>query len=331
MTRTFHHQAAIRSRVPLLIGLTGPSGGGKSKSALRLADGMRSVDAGKVFLVDTESNRALHYADEHAFEHVAFAAPFGPLDYVAALEHCVANGASVVIVDSVSHEWDGLGGVLDLHDREVQRMSGGDERKALAVNMLGWARAKKEHGMFVRMLLQIPCHVILCFRAKPKMKIKRGKEPEERGFMAIGAEDLIYELAANCLLMPGAKGVPTWAPVEEGEKATVKLPGWAAAMFPAGQPLDEATGAKLARWAAGVVVRGVPELLASYATCGDPATFGSLEIERRGVWKTASAADKQSLKAAADDAQARLKAALPPDPPHDPATGEVSQPTGDAT
>jgi predicted ABC-type transport system involved in lysophospholipase L1 biosynthesis ATPase subunit len=91
--RTFGDKPAVREKTPLLVGLVGPSGTGKTFSALRLAAGVQRVSGGDVFVVDTEARRALHYADRFKFRHVQFDAPFGPLDYLAAIEHCVRKGA----------------------------------------------------------------------------------------------------------------------------------------------------------------------------------------------------------------------------------------------
>jgi len=312
--RKFSHTTAARARVPLLVGLTAPSSGGKTKSALRLADGMRSVDGGRVFLVDTEANRSLHYADEHTFEHVPFSAPFGPRDYVAAIDYCVAAGATVVIVDSVSHEWEGAGGVLDIHDRELDRIAGPDERARLKNTMRAWGPAKRDHGLFVRTLLQTPCHFILCFRAKSKLKIRPGKPPEERGFMAIGGEDLTFEMTINALLLPGAKGCPTWRSDEEGERLTIKRPGWAESMLVDGETLDEKTGAALATWAAGTKKRSILEILEELERCNDPATLGALKTETRIAWKSANPDQRRLLRESAEAAAERIAAAAEPPP-----------------
>jgi hypothetical protein len=283
--------------VPLLVGLTGPSGSGKTKSALRLADGMRGVDGGKTFVIDTESNRALHYADEHTYEHVPFTAPFAPADYLACFKYCVDAGATVIVVDSTSHEWEGEGGVLDIQ----ARVEGGNPKRS----MVGWTAAKKEHGLFVRSMLQIPAHFILCFRAKPKLKIQPGKDPVPLGFMPIGGSDLIYELVVNALLLPGARGVPTWKPEERGEREIVKLPGWADRIFREGA-LDEQTGAELAKWAAGTKARSLAELLADLETVSDPATLGTLRTEAR-VMARSSKGDRETITKAVEAATTRLK------------------------
>src|SRR5690606_35477146 len=122
VARTFEDRPAVRTATPLLFGLIGPSGSGKTFSALRIASGMQRVIGGDIFLIDTESSRALHYAEKFRFRHVAFTPPFSPLDYLGAIEHCVSKGAKIVIIDSMSHEHEGPGGVLEWHEQEVERL-----------------------------------------------------------------------------------------------------------------------------------------------------------------------------------------------------------------
>src|SRR5438552_7980122 len=111
--REFKDSPAERKRTPLLLGICGESGSGKTYSALRLATGIQRAAGGDIFFIDTEGDRALQYSDYFHFRHVPFSAPFGPLDYLAAIEHCLKAGAKIIIVDSATHEHDGEGGVLD--------------------------------------------------------------------------------------------------------------------------------------------------------------------------------------------------------------------------
>jgi ABC-type oligopeptide transport system ATPase subunit len=168
--RKFEVSEAKREHVPLLVGLTGPSGGGKTFSALRLATGIQTVTGGDIFFIDTESRRALHYADRFKFKHVPFDAPFGSLDYLAALQFCVQSGAGVVIVDSMSHEHEGPGGMVDLHDQIAQRMSGGDPGKLERVKMLAWSEPKQKRRALINGILQLNANFIFCFRAKNTSK-----------------------------------------------------------------------------------------------------------------------------------------------------------------
>jgi hypothetical protein len=252
--RQFAAKDAKREHVPLLIGLTGPSGGGKTYSALRLATGIQTVTGGDIYFIDTESRRALHYADQFNFKHVPFDAPFGSLDYLAALQFCVKQGAKVVIVDSMSHEHEGPGGMVDLHDQIVARMSGGDSAKAERVKMLAWSEPKQKRRALINGILQLNANFIFCFRAKNASKPvkKNGRtEVEAMGFMPIAGEEFVFEQTLNALLLPAAGGVPTWHSDQLGERTMIKLPEQFQFLRDRNAPLDEKIGASLARWAAG--------------------------------------------------------------------------------
>lgn len=250
-TRTFTDTQAERGELPLLIGGVGPSGGGKTMSALRLATGIQRVSGGDIYMLDTESRRGLHYADRFKFRHVEFKAPFSPLDYLAAVEYCVKKGAKVVIGDSWSHEHEGPGGVLEWHEAEVQRLSRGDANKAEAVKMLAWSQPKAARRRLINTVTQLGVHLICNFRAKQKLKIVRGKPPVPLGWMPIAGEEFIYEMTVNYLLPPGANGVPEWNPQEPGEREMVKLPEQFRSLFTTRSALSEDIGEAMAKWAAG--------------------------------------------------------------------------------
>src|SRR3954454_21757057 len=101
---------AKRESTPLLIGLVGPSGGGKTKSALRLAAGIQKVRGGKLVGVDSEARRMLHYADEFSLTYLEFRPPFSSRRYLEALQAAAEKAeGGVVILDSTSHEHEGEG------------------------------------------------------------------------------------------------------------------------------------------------------------------------------------------------------------------------------
>jgi len=125
--RQFEDKLAKRERVPILLGIAGYAGSGKTYSALRIATGMQKVIGGEVFGIDTEGKRMLQLAGIFNFRHVAMDAPFGSLDYLSALEHCKAKGASIVIVDSMTHEHSSIGGYLDLSDKWLSKRYGDDD------------------------------------------------------------------------------------------------------------------------------------------------------------------------------------------------------------
>lgn len=255
MTRTFEDKPAVREAVPLWVGDYGPSGSGKTYTAGRLATGMQRITGGDIYWIDTESRRSLHYADKFRFRHVPFAAPFGPLDYLAAVEHCYNKGGRIIIIDSMSHEHEGPGGVLEMHEAELDRMTEGKNVSRDAYNMLAWAKPKAERRRFINTLLQMNANFIFCFRAKEKVKMpkkgQRDREVKPLGFMPIAGEEYLYEMTINFLLYPNSGGIPAWHPEEMGEKAMIKLPIQFRELFKDQRPIDEAHGEALALWAKG--------------------------------------------------------------------------------
>ena len=255
LERTFEDVPAVRTQVPLLIGIMSPSGGGKTYSALRLATGMQQVLGGDIFGIDTENNRMKHYADQFKFRHVPFGPPFGSLDYLAALRHCNAKGARITIVDSMTHEHIGEGGYLETADAVVNRIAGSDYKKREAVKMLGWATAGPLRQKMIEGIKQLDGAFIFCFRAKEKTKPVRSKEGKtdiiDMGFMPIAGEEWVYEMALNCMLEPRSGGVPTWRSDHIGERLMMKLPKQFESIFAEPKPLDEDIGRALAEWARG--------------------------------------------------------------------------------
>jgi ABC-type dipeptide/oligopeptide/nickel transport system ATPase subunit len=249
--RTFDAKPAVRESVPLLIGLMGSSGSGKTFSALRLATGIQTVTGGDIYFIDSEARRALHYADQFTFKHVQLDPPFGSLDYLAAIQHCVKQGAKVIVIDSMTHEHSGPGGYLMTQEAEVERMAGSDYAKRERVKMAGWIKPSALRQRMIAGILQLNVNLIFCFRAKEKTKPVKGGGIQELGFMPIAGEELLFEQTVNCLLMPKSGGVPTWRSDQIGEKMMMKLPRQFEKLFADSKPLDEETGRALAQWAKG--------------------------------------------------------------------------------
>ena len=246
--RGFTFRRAIRESVPLLIGLAGGTGAGKTYSALRLAKGIVAASkSDKPFcLIDTEAGRAKHYADQFQFDHGDLAPPFTPERYTAAIVAADAARYPVIVVDSMSHVWAGDGGCLDMQEAEFQRMGGRD-----AVKMASWIKPKTEHKAMVAKLLQLRAHLILCFRAEPKVEMVRedGKMQVRAktgltgsdGWFPICEKMLPYELTVSLLLLATRPGTAVPIKLQEQHRSIV----------PTAAPLDESVGAGLAAWAAG--------------------------------------------------------------------------------
>lgn len=312
--RTFDDKPATREQTPMQIGIVGPSTGGKTYSALRLATGIQRVVGGDIFGIDTEQKRMLHYADKFKFRWLEFGAPFSPSDYLDAIQHCVKKGAKTIIIDSMSHEHEGPGGVLEMHEKEVERLCRGDASKAERVKMLAWSKPKQQRRRLINTIAQLPVNVIACFRAKAKLKIERGKEPVSMGYQAIAGEEFVFEMLVKFLLLPNANGVPTLQSDMLGEREVIKIPDQFRNIFAGGQApqLSEDIGQRLAEWAAGAPsapTMTIDELVRGYLACSDAATLRALEATRKASWSSLSAADKTVAKEQALAAKERTEAA----------------------
>ena len=240
---TFTFRPATREGVGLLIGLIGPSGAGKTYSAMRLAKG---IAAGKRFaVIDTEAGRARHYADIFHFDHGDMKPPFSPDAYVEAIIAADTAGYPAIVVDSMSHEHAGEGGLLDWHEAELERMAGDNWQKREAVKMAAWIKPKMHHKAMVQRLLQVRAHLILCFRAEEKVRMTRDEKGKMQivplGWMPITEKSLPYELTTSLLLTPDAPGVPKPIKLQEQHRA----------LFPLDRPIAEEAGQKIAEWARG--------------------------------------------------------------------------------
>lgn len=309
MSRSFQSLPAVRTRVPLIIALGGASGSGKTKSALRLAKGMQKVFGGKINLLDTERKRALHYADEFEFEHTPFDPPYGPGDYSEALSHIRALKPGVCIVDQLSYEHEGIGGVLEMHESELDRMAGENWQKREACNMIAWSKPKAMRRRLLQEIVQIGAEfaIILCFRAKETVKPvkKDGKTViEDQGFVPIAGAEFLYEATAAAMLYPGSNGIPTWLTEFKGEKAFIKLPGQFKDILSAGRQISEDMGQQLAQWAQGTPAKAPPPAAAAVATQA-VGSMGSGQMPSAPAEDLPFGDEKPSLEKQGDEAAAK--------------------------
>lgn len=232
--------------------VAGSTGSGKSMSALELGTGLVADPSRQLFMVDTEFGRGAHYADTYEFQYGQLADPFTPQRYQAAIEAAINAGAECVIVDSLSHIWEGAGGLLDWHNEIALRMAKGDARLAEKYNFTAWNKPKEELNKFVLFMQRCPVHLILCLRAKERRKMVKtvGKDgrPEteivEAGLQPIIDTATPYEATFLAMLSPEEPGVPHWT-----HKA---LASYLQHIFE-GDPkqLSREHGKRLAEWCAG--------------------------------------------------------------------------------
>lgn len=176
-------QTAERKRAKIKMGLQGPSGCGKTYSALLLAFGLCG-DWTKIAVIDSENNSSNLYDHLGKYKVVNIQAPFTPEHYIEAIQLCEKSSIEVIIIDSISHEWEGQGGLLEVLNNMVGN------------SFTNWNKLTPRHNSFIHHILQSPLHVIGTIRSKQDyiLSEKNGKMvPEKIGLKAITREGLDYE------------------------------------------------------------------------------------------------------------------------------------------
>lgn len=235
----FIFKTAIRENTPMIIGISGASGSGKTFTALELAMGLAGKR--KIAFIDTEGRRALHYADlgRFRFDHLDFAAPYTPARFLEALKQASEAGYAVVIVDSFSDEYVGEGGLVDMANAQLERVKN---------TAASWAVPKAQHKLVIRWLRQSRCHVIFCLRAEEKVRLEKVVRNNREqtvvvpiGWQPICEKGVPYEMTTSFLLTPDAPGIPKPIKIQEQHRS----------FFPLDRPVTRETGVRLAAWCAG--------------------------------------------------------------------------------
>lgn len=182
---------AQKQKAKLRIGLSGPSGSGKTYSALRLALGM--CPAEKICVIDTENGSADLYDHLGAYNVIPLEAPYGPERYIEAIEAAEDAGMEVIIIDSVTHEWDGKGGCLEINDKLAQAKFKGNTWGA-------WSQTTPRHQRFIEKITTSRCHIITTARAKTETIQTEDKKVKKVGMKEIQREGFEYELTVNFTL-----------------------------------------------------------------------------------------------------------------------------------
>lgn len=238
---TYSFRPATREDTPLIIGLAGPTKSGKTMSALRLATGL--ANGGVVAMVNAEGARGHQYADKFKYVTCDIEPPFAQKKYIAAMDALIELNPGAAIIDSASHAHDGPGGMLDLHEEIAERMSGGDQKKKERVTWAAWVQPKQLENEFIYKMLSLSCPVILCMRAKEKLRIVPGKEPIDLGWQPICSDRIAFETLFTLVFEPHAKGVPNISISDMREPFDAMVPG--------DKPIDEDLGRKLLAWSKG--------------------------------------------------------------------------------
>lgn len=241
MHQEFEPVLAKREKQKALIGITGPSGSGKTIGALLVAYGMMKEAYPnlaeeevwqKIGIADTEHRRARTYEGQlfgevriGQFFHIDFKPPYTTERYTSAIRALIAAGCEVIITDSLSHQWQGEGGVVETHGQ----MTGN--------SFQNWGKLAKESTNLVKTLTMAPVHMITTMRVKTDYTMvvdEKGKtKPVKVGMKPVQKEDMEYEF-------------DTVFSVNMDHEANVSKD--TSNLFQGDFILDETTGAKIYRY-----------------------------------------------------------------------------------
>lgn len=241
---------ATRKKAKLRLALSGPSGSGKTYSALLLAKGIGARTA----VIDTERDSASLYSDIMEFDSLNLSAPYSPERYIQAIRAAEQAGYETLVIDSLSHEWSGVGGCLELVDEIAKAKFRGNSWSA-------WNEVTPRHRALLDAILQSPMHIIATTRAKTetaqteengrKKVVKLGMKAEQR-------DGLEYEFTIALDL------------VHDGNYATASKDRTGLFSRRDPQPVTEDTGRELLTWldsgASAPDVRAIIENIAKSAT-----------------------------------------------------------------
>lgn len=180
---------AERKKVNLKIGISAPSGAGKTYSALLIAKGLCG-DWEKVALIDTENGSGELYSHLGTYSVCRITPPYTPLKYIECIENAVASGFKVVVIDSLSHAWSGEGGLLDMQEaaKKASKSSNG---------YAAWREITPLHNRLVDTILQAEADIIVTTRAKADyiQTEENGKKAIKKvGLAPIFRDGLEYEM-----------------------------------------------------------------------------------------------------------------------------------------
>ena len=249
---------AERKQAKLRLALSGPSGSGKTTGALLIAKGI----GGKIAVLDTERGSASLYSDVCDFDVVELMPPYTPERFIEIIHEAEKAGYTTLVLDSITHEWNGQGGILEIVDGIARTKYRGNSYAA-------WNEGTPRHQKFVDAMLAASLHIVATMRSKSVYleteKANGKKSIEKQGTAPQQRDGLEYEFTAVLdLSVDGNLALPS--------KDRTRL-------FRDPFVISDATGAKLLNWLdSGVEVtdRTADEIGQLVAACGDNTSLNSL-------------------------------------------------------
>lgn len=177
-------QKAQKFQHKLRIGLAGPTGSGKTYTALRLAATIAAREGKRVAVIDTEHGTASLYANTFDFDVMELTS-FAPDRYVEAISEAARSGEySVLVVDSFTHAWSGKDGALEQVDRKAGGAGG---------SFNAWRDVTPQHTRLVEAMLSCPIHLIGTLRSKMAYEVDTDPKTKRVSVRKIGLQPIQRE------------------------------------------------------------------------------------------------------------------------------------------
>ena len=225
--RNMGFEKAVKGKKPVRVVIGGPSGAGKTYTALTFCKYLESVTGKPTAAVDTEHYRMSLYADKFSFDVDNAEPPFDPKLLIKTIHDAEKNGYGQLIVDSSTHYYSGEGGLLEIVNDSAKTKFGGNV-------YAGWAVGTPLQNELIDTIIRSPLHMIFCIRAKQgyveteknnrKTYEKVGMELQQRdGFEFDFDFALMMDMDNNGLVSKGMGYVPTGMYIKKPDEKAIAL------------------------------------------------------------------------------------------------------------
>ena len=225
-------QKAIRAKAHIKLGMTGPTGSGKTYSSLLLARGLVGKK-GRIAVIDTENNSSTLYDNLTDFDQCEVvpraSGAFHHHDFIDAIREAESAGYDCIIIDSFSHLWQAILAEKDMLDKTSKASTGSNS------SFRNWGQATKDFNDSVQHVLQCKMHVIACMRSKMEFVLTEDRKVEKKGLAPVMRDGIEYEFT-------------TVFDIDQSHTATASKDRTGLFVREGAFLIDESTGEKIARW-----------------------------------------------------------------------------------
>ena len=183
---------ATKKDAKLRLALAGPSGSGKTYTALSIATAMMgNPPTGRIAVLDSESGSAAKFSDLFDFDVDDTLTSYAPRDVAEAIAEAEKSGFGILIIDSLSAEYEGAGGLLEMVDKQAARSQSNNSFQA-------WGSVTPQHRKLMKRIIASKLHVIATMRVKTEYVIEQDErtkkmQPRKIGLAPIQKAGTEYE------------------------------------------------------------------------------------------------------------------------------------------